>query len=114
MLLHVIWGFVEERALESPTFSISSVMLQWADSAPAHVQQGRFEWCDGAWEAEIEVSRGAGVTHAIRGRLRLTPEVLRVWTLKSLNPRSEASRQLREAMLARGWRGELGTIHLTT
>lgn len=112
MLLHVIWGFVEERPAECPTFSVSGVMLQWADHAPAMVRQGRFLWRDAAWEADIEVSRGVNPGPAIAGQLRLPPDVLKTWTRKSLNPRSEAARQLREAMLDKGWSGELGVITL--
>jgi hypothetical protein len=112
MLLHVIWGFVDERPAECPTFSVTGVMLQWADQAPALVRQGRFLWRHDAWEADIELSRGVNPGPAIVGQLRLRPEVLQVWTRKSLNPRSEAARQLRQAILDRGWTGELGVITL--
>ena len=112
MLLHVIWGFVEERPAECPTFSVTGVMLQWGDHAPALVRQGRFFWNDDAWQAEVEVSRGMHPGVTINGQLRLTPDVLQTWTRKSLNPRSEAARQLRQAMLNKGWNGELGVVTL--
>ena len=113
MLLHVIWGFVEETAQECPTFSVSGVMLQWADRTPAHVRQNRFEWRDEAWEATIEVSgTGSSPRHA-HGALRLHPEVMQSWTSRALNPRSEAARQLREVIHQRGWTGHLGMITLT-
>lgn len=113
MLLHVIWGLVEETAHERPTFSVRGVMLQWADHTPAQVRQERFEWCEEAWEAPVEVLSTGPAGYCARGVLRLHPDVIRAWTLRSLNPRSEAARQLQLIVRERGWTGQLGVITLT-
>jgi hypothetical protein len=109
MVLHVIWGFVDELAQECPTFSVTGVMLQ-CDRVPAHVKQGRFRWAEDAWEAEIEVSRVGAALPLVSGIIRLSPSVWTSWTHKSLNPRSEAARQLRDVVQSRGWATDLGVI----
>ena len=112
MLLHVIWGFVEQATRECPTFSVTGVLLPFGDRSSAHVRQGRFHWRDDAWEAELEIS-SSGVSRAqIRGILRLHPEVLETWLARSLNPRREAARQLREALERQGLNGNLGILTL--
>ena len=113
MLLHVIWAFIEETAEERPTFSVTGVVLQWADRTPAHVRQGRFTWRHDAWEAEVEVTAGAASGRRAPGVLRVHPEVITAWASQSLNPRSEAARQLCVALQQRGWTGHLGVITLT-
>lgn len=113
MLLHVIWGFVDEIAHECPTFSVSGVMLQWADQSPALVKQGRFEWRHDAWEAKVQVTASGAARQEVPGVMRVHPEVLESWTTRSLNPRSEAARQLREAVRRRGSSGHLGVVTLT-
>jgi hypothetical protein len=112
MLLHVIWGIVEEKPHQCPTFSVSGVMLKWADRTPAHVRQGRFEWRDEAWEASIEISGTRSTQHHTRGVLRLHPDVMQSWAARSLNPRKEAARQLDAAFQQRGWTGHLGVVTL--
>ena len=112
MLLHVIWGLVDEIAHECPTFSVTGVMLQLGDGVPAQVRQSRFRWCDDAWEADVEVCRVGVSCPLVSGTLRLSPSVWTTWTDKSLNPRSETARQLRDAMQAREWTNELGVITL--
>ena len=114
MLLHVIWGFADEAVQECPTFSVTGVMLQCSDRSAAHVRQGRFRWRDEAWEAEVEIT-GSGATRIqVPGVLRLRPEVFNSWNSRALNPRTEAARQLREAMQHRGWSGHLGVVTLTS
>ena len=113
MVLHVIWGFVDELAQECPTFSVTGVMIQ-CDRVPAHVKQSRFRWAKDAWEADVEVSRvGAAPCSLVTGVIRLSPSVWASWTQKSLNPRSEAARQLRDIMQSRPWATDLGVVTLT-
>jgi hypothetical protein len=112
MLLHVIWAFVEDAARECPTFSVSGVLLHWADQSPAQVRQGGFRWRGEAWEADVEVARMDRSTPAVRGVLRLSPSVWQTWVDRSLSPRSEAARQLLHAMEAAGWRPQLGVVTL--
>jgi hypothetical protein len=114
MLLHVIWGFVEDVTQECPTFSVSGMLLHWADRAPAYVKQSRFRWRDEAWEAAVEVSRGGSTSPAVSGVLRLNPKVWQTWIRQSVNPRREAARQLHDVMHARGWTSDLGVINLTS
>jgi hypothetical protein len=109
MLLHVIWGLVDGTAHECPTFSVTGVMLQC--DCPTQVRQSRFRWCDDAWEADVEVSRIGTSSPLVSGIIRLSPTVWAAWTSKSLNPRSEASRQIREVLLRREWT-DLGIIIL--
>ena len=113
MLLHVIWGFGEDILRECPTFSVTGVMLQWADGSPAHVRQGRFRWQDDGWQAPLEVTRAGSSSTHVPGLLRLSQEVSETWTRNAVNGRNEAARQLREVMHARGWRSDLGVITLT-
>jgi hypothetical protein len=113
MLLHVIWGIVEEAPQQCPTFSVSGVILKWADRTPAHVRQGRFQWREEAWEATVEVTSSGSAPHHVAGVLRLHPDVIESWTARSLNPRKEAARQLSDAIQQRGWTGHLGVVTLT-
>ena len=110
MLLHVIWAFAEEEFQECPTFSITGMMLDWADRSPAHVRQSRFRWRDDAWEAQVEVSRAGHISPYVTGVLRVRPAVWHAWTRHAVNARSEAARQLRDVMHARGWTTDLGVI----
>lgn len=112
MVLHVIWGFADELTQESPTFSVTGVMLQ-CDRAPAHVNQSRFRWSDQAWEADVEVSRIGSASPPVSGVIRLSPAVWASWLKKSLNPRSEAARQIRDAMQSRAWAIDFGVVVLT-
>lgn len=113
MVLHVIWAFVEEIARDCPTFSVNGVVLQWGDRSPAYLRQGEFRWNDDAWEADVEVAIAAPSRPRWQGVLRLEPDVLAAWTRKSVNPRSEAARQLRQVIEAGDFCGQTGVITLT-
>lgn len=112
MLLHVLWAFADDLSADGPTFSVTGVMLYWSDRAPAHVRQSPFRWREGAWEADVEVSRTWPAEPTAQGVLRLDPQVWSAWTRRSINPRREAAQQLADAMQTRGWASDFGVVTL--
>ena len=112
MLLHVIWGFVEETTQQCPTFSVTGVLVQCGDRTAAYAHQGRFQWRHDAWEADVEITGVSPSRVHLRGVLRLGRDVLDSWMARGLNPRTESARQLREAIQQRGTT-VLGAVTLT-
>jgi hypothetical protein len=104
----VIWTVPQRETLESPTFSLTGVLLSWPDGAPALVTQSPFRWQNDAWQAAVEVSRLGGAER-ICATIRLVPQVVAAWRRSRLNPRREAATQLRTALVG----GDVGVLTLT-
>ena len=106
----VTWTAPQRETSDSPTFSLTGVLVCWPDGAPALVKQSPFTWNDDAWLASVEVSRSAGDVRCAYGMIRLEPAVAATWRRRRVNPRREAATQLRSAMHVDQQRSDLGVV----
>jgi hypothetical protein len=106
----VIWTVGQSETSEEPTFSLTGVMVSWADGAPAVLKQTPFRWHDEAWQACVEVSRPGRDTFYSYGTIRLEAAVAAAWRHRRVNPRREAATQLRSAMNTDPSRTDLGVV----
>jgi hypothetical protein len=94
----VIWTVPQRDTTEAPTFSLTGALVCWPDGAAALVKQTPFQWQDGAWHAAVEVERAGCDARYAFGTIRLEPAVAAAWQRRRVNPRREATEQLRSAL----------------
>jgi hypothetical protein len=104
------WTGPQRDTIESPTFSLSGVVLSWPDGAPALLNQTAFIWQGDAWQACVELSSAGREPRKAYGVIRLEPAVVAAWETRRLNPRREAANQLRSIIPDRADQRDLGTV----
>ena len=104
------WTGPQRDTIESPSFSLSGVVLSWPDGAPALLKQTAFTWQGDAWQACVEVSSAGREPRLAYGIIRLKPAVAAAWETRRLNPRREAANQLRSIIPVSADRSNLGTV----
>jgi hypothetical protein len=106
----VTWTVPQRETIETPTFSLTGVLVCWPDGAAALVTQTPFRWRDGAWHAGVEVSRAGRDARYAHGTIRLEPSVAAAWHRRHVNPRREAAVQLRNALQCDPHQADLGLV----
>jgi hypothetical protein len=91
-----VWTGSESESVDTPTFSVTAVLVARPVDAPALLKQAPFRWQEDAWQATVRVLR--------------IPSVAEAWRRLRVIPQREAATHLHSAMRMDAAQSDLGVV----